>query len=83
VDSLIDVSGVRVLLDATAHARRDGRRLTFVNSPAILPRLLGLLRLEHALEMEAPLPPSPLPSSGGRAPKNGARLRLVPSPPPL
>jgi anti-anti-sigma factor len=58
---LVDLTGLRVLLDATAYARRSGRRLLVANAPSILPRMLRLLKLEHALEVPAlPLrtPPS-------------------------
>jgi len=53
---LVDLTGLRVLLDATAHARRSGRRLLVANAPSIVPRMLQLLKLEHALEVpSAPL----------------------------
>jgi anti-anti-sigma factor len=56
----VDVAGLRVLLDAAAHAERTGRRLIVANSPTILPRMLRLLELEHALEVPAaPLRTSP------------------------
>jgi anti-sigma B factor antagonist len=48
----VDLSGLRVLLDATAHARRTGGRLTIASCPAIVPRMLRLLKLEGALEIE-------------------------------
>jgi anti-anti-sigma factor len=57
----IDLIGLRVLLDAAALAERTGRRLIIVNAPPILPRLLGVLKLDDALEVaDAPLrtPPS-------------------------
>jgi anti-anti-sigma factor len=50
---LVDLTGMRVLLDATAHARRSGRRLLVANAPSIVPRMLRLLNLEHALEVPA------------------------------
>lgn len=49
----VDLSGLRVLLDAAARAKLTGRRLTLVNCPAIVPRMLQLLKLEDALEIEA------------------------------
>ena len=52
----VDVSGLRVLLDATAHARLTGDRLEIANCPPIVPRMLELLRLEHALELRPPAP---------------------------
>ena len=48
---LVDLTGLRVLLDATAHARRSGRRLLVANAPTIVPRMLRVLKLEHALEV--------------------------------
>ena len=53
---LVDLTGLRVLMDATAHARRTGRRLLVANAPSVVPRMLRLLKLEHALEVpELPL----------------------------
>ena len=71
--SWIDASGVRVLLDAAAHARCTGGRLTFARCPASLPRLLGLLGLEGALEIEAP---ALFARSGARAARDGAPRRF-------
>ena len=48
----VDFSGVRVLLEATARARQAGARLTLLNCPPIVPRMLALLRLEDALEIQ-------------------------------
>ena len=50
----VDFSGLRVLLEATARARRTGARLTLANCPPIVPRMLAILRLEGALEIQAP-----------------------------
>jgi anti-anti-sigma factor len=50
---LVDLTGLRVLMDATAHARRTGRRLLVANAPSIVPRTLRLLKLEDALEVPA------------------------------
>jgi len=59
--SFIDLTGLRVLLDAAAHAERTGRRLIVANSPPILPRMLGLLGLDDALEVAAaPLRTAPI-----------------------
>ena len=64
----LDVSGLRVLLDAAAYAELSDRRLLVANAPSILRRMLRLLKLEHALEV----PLRPLPS-------RTAHLRLVPA----
>lgn len=47
----VDLSGLRVLLDAAARARLTGRRLIVASCPPIVPRMLALLELEDALEM--------------------------------
>ena len=49
----VDVSGLRVLIDAAAHARRSGRRFVIANCPPIVPRMLNLLRLDGALDAQA------------------------------
>jgi anti-anti-sigma factor len=49
----VDVSGLRVLIDAAAHARRSGRRFALANCPPIVPRMLALLRLDGALDAPA------------------------------
>jgi anti-sigma B factor antagonist len=51
----VDVSGLRVLLDATANARLTGRRLTIANCPPIVPRMLKLLGLGDTLDIRRPL----------------------------
>lgn len=50
----VDLTGLRVLLDATAYARRTGGTLTIASCPAIVPRMLRLLELDDGLEIEAP-----------------------------
>ena len=49
----LDITGLRVLLDAAAYADHTGRRLLVANAPSILRRMLRLLQLEHALEAPA------------------------------
>ena len=49
----VDLSGLRVLVDATAHAKLTGGRLTIDHCPPIVPRMLRLLGLEHALELRS------------------------------
>jgi anti-sigma B factor antagonist len=59
--SFIDLTGLRALLDAAAHAQGTGRRLIVANSPPILRRMLGLLGLDDALEVAAaPLRTAPI-----------------------
>jgi anti-anti-sigma factor len=50
----VDISGLRVLLDATADARAAGRRLVITGCPPIIPRMVALLGLDDALEIEPP-----------------------------
>ena len=50
---MLDLTGLLTLLDAAASAKRNGGRLTIANCPPIVPRMLALLRLEDALEIEA------------------------------
>lgn len=87
----IDLTGVRVLLDAAAHADRTGGRLIVANSPPILPRMLRLLKRDHALEVPAaPLRTPPVhPCATFRphvswhaAPPSGSSSRPEPTPPP-
>jgi anti-anti-sigma factor len=47
----VDVTGLRVLVDAAVYARRTGRRLLVANAPPIVPRMLRLLGLEQAIEV--------------------------------
>lgn len=56
----VDLSGLRVLLDAAEHARLTGGRLTLASCPPIVPRMLRVLKLENALEIQAP----PRPAAG-------------------
>jgi anti-sigma B factor antagonist len=62
----VDLSGLRVLLDAAARARRSGSRMTVANCPPIVPRMLRLLGLEDALELgpasESGAPPALTPA---------------------
>ena len=50
----VDLAGLRVLLDAASHAEARNGRLAIVNCPSIVRRMLALLALEDALEIEAP-----------------------------
>ena len=52
----IDLSGLRVLVDATTHARQTGTHLTVTNSPPIVPRMLTILGLDDALHLQDPPP---------------------------
>jgi anti-anti-sigma factor len=60
---LLDLSGLRVLLDAAGYAERTGRRLLVANAPPILPRMLRVLGAEDALEA----PSLPLRVAAGEA----------------
>jgi len=59
----VDLTGLRVLLDAAAYAERSHRRLVVANAPPIVPSMLRVLKLEHALEV--PSIPLQTPSAGG------------------
>ena len=59
----VDIAGLRVLLDAAAHARRSGLRLTVVNSPPLVPRMLRLLGLDGALPLRPRREPKARPAS--------------------
>ena len=48
----VDLSGLRVLLDAAARARETGALLTITNCPPLVPRMLALLSLEDALDIQ-------------------------------
>ena len=50
---LVDLAGLRVLLNAAARARRTGAPLTITNCPPIVPRMLALLKLQPALDIQA------------------------------
>jgi anti-anti-sigma factor len=77
--SFIDVFGLHLLLDASAHARNTGARLILVHSPAFIHRILGALGLQGVLEMEPRWPSSPHLGPADCAPANRrGRLRLVP-----
>jgi anti-anti-sigma factor len=65
----VDLSGLRVLLDAAAHAERIRGRLTITHCPPIVPRMLRLLRLEHALTIEG------IPGLGVTASRRCAEVR--------
>ena len=73
----VDLTGLRVLLDAAARAGQAGARLTITNCPPIVPRMLALLDLRDALDIQAAptLPPAPRPHarSGPR------RIRMSPT----
>ena len=49
----IDLTGLRVLLDADVYAADTGRRLIVANSPPMLSQMLELLELDDALEVPA------------------------------
>ena len=49
----VDLSGLRVLIDAAAHAKLVGGTLTLANCPPIVPRMLRLLKLDGTLEIQA------------------------------
>jgi anti-anti-sigma factor len=57
--SFIDVCGLRVLLDASAHAGRTGARLIIVHSPVFVYRALGALGLDSELELDSRSPAVP------------------------
>jgi anti-sigma B factor antagonist len=59
----VDLSGLRVLLDAAAHATRSGGRLIVTRCPPIVPRMLRLLKLEAGLEIR----PAPRPRDASRS----------------
>jgi anti-anti-sigma factor len=77
--SFIDVFGLHLLLDASAHARNTGARLILVHSPPFIHRVLGALGLQGELEMEPRSPSSPHLGPSDCAPANPrGRLQLVP-----
>jgi anti-anti-sigma factor len=49
----IDLSGLRVLLDATTRAEQTGTRMTVADCPSIVPRMLKALGLQDAVDLEA------------------------------
>ena len=58
----VDLAGLRVLLDATSHAQARRGRLTIVNYPSIVTRMLTLLGLEDCLDIEKAPARAPQPS---------------------
>lgn len=52
----VDVAGLLVLFEASAHAALTGGRLTIACCPPIMPRMLRLLKLEDALDIQPPPP---------------------------
>jgi anti-anti-sigma factor len=76
--SFIDVCGLHVLLDASAHARHTGARLILIHSPAFISKALVALGLEGALEMDRRSPTVPHLGPADCAPANRrARTRLA------
>ena len=71
----VDFSGLRVLIEATARARQSGARLTIVNCPPIVPRMLALLQLDEPLDVQAAATPAAPPARHGSSP-----LRNRPAP---
>ena len=59
----VDFSGLRVLLEVATRAQEAGARLTLADCPPIVPRMLAILRLEDALDIQgtlrAAVPPPP------------------------
>ena len=47
----VDLSGLRVLVEAAVHAKLTGGRFAIEHCPPIVPRMLGLLALDDALEI--------------------------------
>ena len=58
----VDFAGLRVLLEAADRARRTGARLTIAGCPPFVPRMLRLLNLQDALEIQAAAPPAAPPT---------------------
>ena len=76
--SFIDVCGLHVLLDASAHAQRTGARLILVHTPAFIHRALAALGLEGLLELDSRAPALPHLGPADCAPaKRRARTRHV------
>ena len=59
----VDLTGLRVLLDAADRAGQAGAGVTITNCPPIVPRMLALLNLRDALDIQATptLAPAPRP----------------------
>jgi anti-anti-sigma factor len=76
--SFIDVCGLRVLLDASAHAGGTGARLILVHTPGFVSSALAALGLESELELDSRSPPVPHLGPADCAPANRrARTRRV------
>ena len=76
--TFIDVCGLHVLLDASAHARRTGARLIVVHAPAFIYRAFAVLGLKGALELDSRSPAVPHLGPADCAPaKRRARTRRV------
>jgi anti-anti-sigma factor len=58
----VDLSGLRVLLDAASRARLTGARLTIASCPPIVPRMLELLELRDALDVQRTARPAAPPA---------------------
>ena len=67
----VDLAGMRVLLDAAAHAKLTGGHLAVTNCPPSVPRMLQLLRLEDWLDIR------PAPRSADAPPECVAIRRHV------
>ena len=67
----VDLAGLRVLLDAAARAGQAGVRVTITNCPPIVPRMLALLNLRDALDIQAAptLAPAPRPHARSGPPR--------------
>jgi anti-anti-sigma factor len=57
--SFIDVCGLHVLLDASAHAAQTGGRLLLIHPPRFFWRALERLGLDRALETDSQAPTLP------------------------
>jgi anti-sigma B factor antagonist len=55
----LDSTGVHLIVDATARARADGRRLVVVRGPALVDQVFGLTDTTASVHM-VDLPPRPL-----------------------
>ena len=50
-DRFVDLRGLRMLVDATEHARESGRTLVVLNAPSSLRRAVGVLGLESQIHL--------------------------------
>ena len=79
--SFIDVCGLHVLLDASAHAGQTGGRLILIHTPVFFWRALERLGLDRALETDSQSPtlphlgPADCTPAGRRAPSRLVRSR--------